>query len=166
MREELEQKLAEKYPFMRQQHSYGEQEADGFIHDLYGAFGCECGDGWYDLLSNLCAELAQAYEAEGIPVDIVVDQVKEKYGTLRFYYHFSDQAPVIQAIDLLGQCTVRIKPTDKEFYKRIDAIASKWEAASETVCEHCGKPGELRTDLGWALTLCDNCHQKHKARRY
>ena len=162
MRKELEQKLAEKYPFMRHQHTLAQQEAQGFIYDLYSAFGCECSDGWYDLLDHLCEEIAQAYEAAGVPVNIVVDQVKEKYGTLRFYYHFSRQTPSIQTVE---QGTIRLKQDDSTLYQHMDAIVSKWEARSGSVCEMCGNAGEPRTDLLWILTLCDQCYQKQKTRR-
>ncbi len=45
MRDELQNKLAEEFPFMRRQKSLQEQGSNGRIHDLYGAFGCNAGDG-------------------------------------------------------------------------------------------------------------------------
>ena len=58
-----------------------------------------------------------------------VMQVKEKFGGLRFY---------------VGGAT------PEEF-----DVIDKAEEDSYIICEECGKPGILREDLGWMLTLCD-----------
>ena len=84
MRKELEMKLAEEFAFLRR----AETRQEGRIENLFQAFGYECGDGWYELLRGLCGQIVSAYEEAGQPVDIVIDQIKEKFGTLRFYYHF------------------------------------------------------------------------------
>ena len=59
---------------------------------------------------------------------VVADQVKEKYGTLRFYYHGGDDV--------------------------IDGMVRMAEAMSAVTCEVCGNPGTQRGG-GWILTLCD-----------
>jgi len=41
---------------------------------------------WYEVIRGLCLDITEVYGKTGLPVDIV-DQVKEKFGTLRFYYH-------------------------------------------------------------------------------
>lgn len=164
MRDDLEQKLAEAYPFMRRQRMLAEQTAQGYVYDLYGAFGCACGDGWYDLLNKLCAEITEAYRQVGLPADIVVDQVKEKYGTLRFYHHFEEQAHDPQRVDLPACSDGCRKEQDRAIHSVVDSIVEKWEVQSETVCETCGEQGETRTDLSWILTLCDHCYAKYKQR--
>ena len=90
-------------------------------------------------------------------MDIVVDQVKEKYGTLRFYWHREGQNPGIQAIDFIGGPSLRPRRDGAALDSKIEDAVRKWEDASETVCERCGKPGETRTELRWMLTLCDSC---------
>lgn len=85
MKHELELRLAEEFPFMRRKRSLVEQRNNGYISDRYSAFGCECADGWYELIRNLCREITEVYEKHNRDVDIVIDQVKEKYGTLRFF---------------------------------------------------------------------------------
>lgn len=64
---------------------------------------------------------------EAVP-QVVADQVKEKFGTLRFYVHGGD-----------------------EYTNGIVAMA---EAMSANMCETCGKPGKLR-GRGWIYTACD-----------
>ena len=61
-------------------------------------------------------------------------QVKEKFGGLRFY----------------------INGGSKEIFDRI----SKAENDSYEICEITGKPGVLRTNIGWHTTLCDEEYEK------
>lgn len=63
-------------------------------------------------------------------------QVKEKFGGLRFY----------------------INEGSDEIHERI----SKAENDSYEICEETGKPGELRTDIGWYKTLCEEEYRKVK----
>ena len=63
-----------------------------------------------------------------------VCQVKEKFGGLRFY----------------------INAATSEVHKRI----SQAEIESMNICEVTGKPGKLRTDIGWYRTLCDEEYNK------
>lgn len=155
MKQELEERLAQEFPFMRRKNGYDEQ---GMVRDLYGAFGCECGDGWFELLRELCAEITSVYEQEGMPVDLVVMQVKEKFATLRFYYHREGRNPGLQALDFLGGPSLRLRPNQSELDRKISDVVSKYEEKSGTVCERCGKSGSVRTDLRWLLTLCDDCY--------
>jgi hypothetical protein len=75
----------------------------------------------------------------GLGWDKQICQVKEKFGGLRFYiYEGSD-----------------------EIHDRI----SKAENDSYQTCEVTGKPGQLRTDLGWIETLCDEEYKKRIAKR-
>ena len=63
-------------------------------------------------------------------------QVKEKFGGLRFYINSGS--------DEIHQ---RILQAEKESYE---------------TCEVCGKHGELRKDIGWYFTLCDEHYNLKK----
>lgn len=65
--------------------------------------------------------------SEDVP-QVVASQVKEKFGTLRFYYDGGDDY--------------------------IRGLASMAEAMSARTCEICGNPGKSRGG-GWIRTLCD-----------
>lgn len=65
-------------------------------------------------------------------------QVKEKFAQLRFY----------------------INAGSDEIYDRI----SKAESDSYETCETCGEKGEVRRDLGWLFTLCDEHYQEKKVK--
>ncbi|MGN0461747.1 MAG: hypothetical protein ACI4HZ_04820 [Ruminococcus sp.] len=66
MKDELELELAKSFPFIRRNENIDEQKAKkGRIFDLYGAFGCDVGNGWYSVLYGLCDEITKAYEEAG-----------------------------------------------------------------------------------------------------
>lgn len=67
----------------------------------------------------------------------VVDQVKEKFGGLRFYYS--------PPVDEYGD----------EKWQEFDKLVSKAEHDSYSICEYSGNPGKLRSNGGWMKTLSD-----------
>lgn len=101
--------------------------------NLYKYVGCICcGPGWYDLIAELSTKLEAILEKEEEKETMYAVQVKEKYGTLRFYMSLA---------------------TD-EMWKLIEEAEHK----SATICERCGKEGKIRP-LGWVMTLCDQCFE-------
>lgn len=92
-------------------------------------FGFECGKGWYPLIEHLASDINGILEKEQI--EMQVTQVKEKFGSLSFYYYGGNQ--------------------------EIQNLVSKAEEASYTVCETCGAPGTLRKN-GWYEVKCDQCY--------
>lgn len=90
------------------------------------AFGLEVGDGWFKIIDELSAKLN--------PLGVVASQVKEKYGTLRFYTYNN---------------------TDEAFNYIDDA-----EALTEVTCELCGEPGTM-SDKGWVKVRCEECKDKY-----
>jgi hypothetical protein len=100
------------------------------IRESLMAFGFDCGDGWFDLLRRLITDL--------VPYDIEVLQVKEKFGTLRFY-------------------TGGVPSDDSDkIWSRIDQA----ELESETTCEKCGSTDAKLRGGGWIVTLCDKCNDE------
>ena len=83
MREELDSLLCQKYPKMFVNRNKSMQETCMY-------WGFECSDGWFDLIDELCSSI-QSYidnnsrAPDRIIPQVTVDQVKEKFGTLRFY---------------------------------------------------------------------------------
>jgi len=68
---------------------------------------------------------------------VVATQVKEKFGTLRFYYHGGDD--IVSGIERMAV------------------------AMSSVMCEECGAPGHERGG-GWIKTLCDEHHRQREER--
>ena len=164
MKPEQDQQLVKEFPLL-----YADRF--GSMQETCMCWGFSCGSGWYKLIYDLSAKLEPLIAAmpeacqcstngvnhprhEGeCPLCIdktwewkgeispancpkfydlrpKASQVKEKYGTLRFYMTTS---------------------TDE-----MDKLIDEAEAASATICEDCGAPGETRGG-GWIRTLCDVC---------
>lgn len=65
---------------------------------------------------------------------VVAEQVKEKFGSLRFYYRGGD-----------------------EFISGVTCFA---EALSETTCEFCGSPATIINMKSWYNCICEKCKEK------
>jgi hypothetical protein len=123
--DEFTKRMEEKYPKM--------------FSEPYGGF-C-VGEGWWPILQALCSNI-QHYlnwknrQSEVVP-QVVVAQIKEKFGGLRFYYDGGD-----------------------EHVRGMVSMAESW--ASKT-CETCGTPGKSR-EGGWIKTLCDY-HETERQQR-
>ncbi|MBR2274583.1 MAG: hypothetical protein IJ873_00750, partial [Lachnospiraceae bacterium] len=127
----------------------------------YRKWGFECSGGWYELLRDCCEKIRERYEKEGLPVDFVPVQIKEKFGVLRFYYEYRDAPLTVFAIDSLEGSGVRFAPgtedSDEDTRRLREDIARfihEAEEKSAHVCEFCGAEGERRKDLRWIKTLC------------
>lgn len=113
------------------------------MKDGYYAISSSLPSGWIKTVDFLC-ESIQNYtdninnnnkHLPQVP-QTVVDQVKEKFAGLRFYFHGGD-----------------------------DAIEGMVEMA-ETICSHtcmdCGNEGKFIDSGGWYYTLCDECYKQYK----
>lgn len=113
------------------------------------------GEGWFTIVSVLCQTIYEPVRqaryrlkaAEEYPRDDTgtylaacekevtdaldalpeIVQIKEKFGTLRFYYHGGNE--------------------------RVEALVDFAEAMSGVTCEECGAPGKI-DDIGWIKTHC------------
>ena len=82
MNELLQQKLFEDFPEIYRKGEFPE-------YPFF--FGFECDDGWFDLLY----EMSKSIKNTMIESDeIIVNQVKEKFGGLRFYYFFRSKKEI------------------------------------------------------------------------
>lgn len=114
----------------------------------------ECDDGWFDILNNLCFGICnyvknnrrqyKLLNENATFDDVVINnpypkvaQVKEKFGTLRFYISGGNQY--------------------------IDGLIDMAENMSATTCEVCGNIGEGRSE-SWIRTLCD-AHAKNDIKK-
>jgi hypothetical protein len=104
---------------------------------LDAGLGCggNIGEGWYDLVRRLDAKIAT------ICPDYVIDQVKEKFGALRFY---------------IGKLPDTVSEEEKEQIYNLIHIS---ESESNSICDVCGEAGTPRLVGEWLLaTRCE----KHK----
>jgi len=122
---EPEQKLFGKYPKL-----FAQRNMD--IMQTCMCWGVECGDGWYDLIDNLCGTI-QSYIDMNHKPQMEFVQVKEKFGTLRLYTNGAED----------------------ELIRGMIWFA---EELSGKICEVCGKPGTINNN-GWISCLCEE-HRK------
>ena len=85
-----------------------------------------------DYIRERCEEMIKnpLRDVPELVPQVTLDQVKEKFGTLRFYYTGGDEY--------------------------IDGLVSMAESMSAVTCETCGNPGE-QTRGGWIKTICKPC---------
>lgn len=133
MKDELEKKLVEKYPELFRGKDKPPTES-------LMCFGCECGDGWFDIIDRACALIANhmKYRPECPPVEF--SQIKEKFGTLRLYYFGGDEY--------------------------VSGVCSMAEAMSSRVCEVSGERGNLCHAGTWLRTLSPALAEKHNYTPY
>ena len=129
-------------------------------------WGICCGEGWLPLLDKLCHHLQFNTDVNGFP-QVEATQVKEKLGTLRFYYMGAeDWKPskpwhhprsfwqrLKEAWDyILHNKLIRNDIENDDGY--IFGMISTFECWSAHVCEICGERGSLCRRGGWLKTLC------------
>jgi hypothetical protein len=135
MKKEFDQLLCNKYPKLF-------VERDLPMSQTAMCWGFSCGDGWFNIINNLCANIQSHIDwknkNEEVVKQVVVQQVKEKFGTLRFYYTGGDEY--------------------------IAGLVSMAESMSACTCESCGNPGK-QTGGGWIRTICTPCNEKLELER-
>jgi hypothetical protein len=106
----------------------------------------ECALGWYDLLHALSLKIehilgkeSESHNAvegeENEYTEMYAVQVKEKYGTLRFY----------MSCETNEICT----------------LIREAESASSQTCEMCGAFGKMR-GVHWLFVRCDKCYEEER----
>lgn len=157
MRDDLDKKLCAEFPSIF-------RDRNGDAKDTCMCWGFP-GDGWYDLIRNICLFIDNAianaksqaiYKYKNkhginyiddlspevlkeLKVDemaVVAEQVKEKFGTLRFY------------------CSGKNLPEDT--WAEISGAVSMAEMMSAEICDSCGNRGQMRGP-GWLSVKCDGC---------
>lgn len=128
--EEFSKRMHEQFPLM--------------FAGRYGGFAT--GSGWWPMIETLCTNIQSHIDwnnnmAEKYPdmkyksiKQVQVAQIKEKFGTLRFYYDGGNDI--------------------------IAGMVSMAESLSGQICEECGDKGERRSG-GWIRTLCDK-HEEER----
>ena len=81
MKQELQESLFKSYPkIFARRHMPKESSAM--------CYGIQCPDRWYDLIDALCSRIQSYADQQGIICE--ENQIKSKFGGLRFYVTYSD----------------------------------------------------------------------------
>ena len=126
---EFSKRMEEKYPKMFSQP--------------YGGFAV--GEGWWPIVEALCSNIQHYlnwinmnHEKHPVVEQVVVTQIKEKFGGLRFYYDGGDD--------------------------RVIGMVRMAESWADAVCEDCGAPATKKT-RGWIRNVCDKHFEEREAAR-
>ena len=135
MKQELDKLLCEKYPKMM-------VNRDKPMMETCMCWGFDCGDGWFPILDQLMGNIQHHIDwrnkkGEVVP-QVTLDQVKEKFGTLRFYYSGGDD--------------------------EISGMVRMAESMSSVMCEECSAPAETHGP-GWIRTICKPCEKQREIDR-
>ena len=148
---ELDREICEKYPKI-----FADRHAP--MTETAMCWGFEHGDGWYQLVDELCNQIqnhidwshkthqwtleyneknptANREVLEPVP-QVVAEQIKEKLGSLRFYYRGGDDY--------------------------ISGLVSMAESVSKFICISCGGHGEIKNHNGWLSNVCLDCEKQQK----
>ena len=104
----------------------------------------EVGKGWRELLVELDAKLSETWP------NYIIYQVKEKFGTLRYYATHQNE-------DKEEQHVHSDHTAWNEHNATFHDIIREYETRSAQICEHCGQPGHLGRENYWWATRCDEC---------
>ncbi len=100
--------------------------------------------GWGKIVHELCAQMESELDDAELR-KIRIEQIKEKFGALRFYY------------------SARLS---KERLLHLRALVAVAEERSKQTCHACGQPAELATNGDWLSTYCQACLAQPMNARY
>ena len=132
MSPDKQQALYDKYPELFERHILPATQT-------CMCWGITTGDGWYDIIDRLCQRITDHCSDNDIELPRF-EQVKEKFGGLRVYFHESVGPVMIQ-------------------------FAVEAENASVQTCEETGRPGTLYLCGSWYRTLADDVAAKRNCKK-
>lgn len=154
MRKELDEKLCEKYPLIF-------RDRKGDMSKTCMVWGMCCGDGWYNILDAMCANI-QGH------IDHSHEQIKWAH---KWNANVNDpdyewtafvdrvERPIPEPVEQVIAIQVKEKFGGLRFYynggdDHIQGVVNMAESMSYRTCEECGAPGKSNNE-GWIRTLCD-----------
>lgn len=128
--------------------------------------------GWANVFERLCGDVDQLLGPN--KRGFHWDQVKEKWGSARFYYQMGAE-PADLRLDLHspnGAASVIVPAEKREgshyseeliaIVKQLRRLTMEAEKATQQLCAVCGQPGELDRSQPWVLVVCEE-HKKQRA---
>lgn len=132
MKQELQNKLFATYPKIFRQK-------DLKMSETCMCWGIETPDSWYNVLNILCFQIQTYCDSHPYVKQVEAFQVKEKFGYLRFYTNYEDEA--------------------------ISRYIEQAEEATTKICADCGGDIEVKPTSGWIVYLCEFCRRRQNGKR-
>jgi hypothetical protein len=157
----------------------------GIIYPI--EFGFECDKGLHPLIIKLIEDIAKVDTKKGV----IIDQIKEKFGILHFYWSYQGKCNWYENI-INKICNFECRIIDYFYYnelkifnkkinlckilklykfklwyvtktyKQIDKLVKEAEKKSVTICETCGKKGKVRNVNYWYKCVCSKHYKEWK----
>ena len=103
-------------------------------------------------------ESALSRQVGQFSVGVNMRQIKEKFGTLSFYYRLQQQSDlhfdVVSVVSVAG-VEQYVRRTAVAGADRLRVLIEQAETVSGTTCQRCGDAGFMRNLGGWRVTLCE-----------
>lgn len=138
---DFDKRIIEQYPNVF--HNYNDNEYMRYI---------DLPVGWQKVFEGMIEKIELICKLTNIKIYIL--QVKEKFGSLRFYYNLD-----------VGDVKDQFSKEADVWCDTISDITSCAEYATEYICETCGDYGRIYTDIGWHRCLCKKHYQEIKDQR-
>lgn len=134
---EQNKKLIERYPFLLPRNRFTDKVQEDYD---YSWTELDCLDeGWRKAFGEMILEeIRDDLIKEGLLNTYRIDQIKEKYGELRWYTRGGS--------------------------KNEPDIVNKYTILSRNICGHCGQPDSGITKGGWIYPICKDCWDKNQQR--
>lgn len=94
--------------------------------------------GWAGILHKLCGDIDKLLD-DGLARRFKVQQIKEKFGTLRFYW----------------SADFRNSNKHEATVAELDRLVDLARVDTGVTCYECGEPGKLRSMRGWVSVRCE-----------
>ena len=174
--------MFQKYYGISKDAKYGESFMERFpilfqhrklsMQETCMCFGIECPLGWWHILDQLCTylEFKNMEFTKNYGIAVIADQVKEKFGTLRFYYTIRDvdKDGIVASID--GDRQIDDERRHRIAVNYLDMVAmeaiDEAESMTENTCAECGVPLDKENKVetkGWITYICKECDDDIKS---
>jgi len=117
-------------------------------------------DGWYGLVHELCSDIEATLGREDC-TRATVEQIKEKFGGLRFYIAFGgrqelhvDVSSPNERAHLVLDASGSGNDERDARERRVQELIGIASGRSASICILCGASGEMRNVRGWLKPLC------------
>jgi hypothetical protein len=127
MKPEIQKEIFKKFPKIFRQK-------DESMKVTCMCWGLECESGWSALIFDLCLKIQTYLDSHPEVEQVEATQVKEKFGSLRFYVQGGDD--------------------------NTEEMIGKAEAQSYKICEACSSTEKVFQTKGWIRTTCKACEEK------
>lgn len=171
--------LVERYPFLALRNVWTGEVIDNYDPEEHGTYLDQMPEGWKIAFGEqMCEELRNELIKWDYLEEYRIAQVKEKYGSLRWYDWFTPvgsfeeeyiEIPVEEFDSDLYSYQEYYRDYDGDKYRlhkyidrcKLTDIVNKYCELSYKTCCVCGRPATKISTKSWICPYCDECFDKY-----